>query len=271
MDKAIITRIAVLTCLNPDSVERVLALMADGATIPFIARYRKEATGGLDEVQIGNIADAAHRLEELAKRKETIVSTISAQGKLTPELEAKIAASWDAAEIEDIYLPFKPKRRTRATVARKAGLVPLAKMIMSGRADNIMRSAQRFANNEIPDAEAAISGAVDIIAEWVSESAAARHAVRSIFARRAVIHSRVIKGKEGEGSKYRDYFDKEIQLSRCPSYALLAMRRGESEKILRVDISADEEECIERLNRIFVRTESECSGIVRRAVRDGWA
>ena len=270
MEKGIIIQTAELTGLSPDSVERVLALMDDGATIPFIARYRKEATRGLDEVQIGNIADTAHRLEELAKRKETVIKSIRGQNRLTPELEAKIAASWDAAEIEDIYLPFKPKRRTRATVARKAGLVPLAKMIMSGRADNIMRSAQRFANNEIADAEAAISGAVDIIAEWVSESAAARHAVRSIFARRAVIHSRVIKGKEGEGSKYRDYFDKEIQLSRCPSYALLAMRRGESEKILRVDISADEEECVERLNRIFVRTESECSAIVRRAVRDGY-
>ena len=229
MEKEIIIRTAELTGLSHDSVERVLALLEGGATIPFIARYRKEATGGLDEVQIGNIADTAHRLEELARRKETIIKSIRGQDRLTPELETRIAASWDAAEIEDIYLPFKPKRRTRATAAREAGLEPLAKIIMSGRADNIMRSAQRFANNEIPDAEAAISGAVDIIAEWVSESAAARHAVRFIFARKAVIHSRVIKGKEGEGSKYRDYFDKEIQLSRCPSYALLAMRRGEAE------------------------------------------
>ena len=183
------------------SVAATLALLADGATIPFIARYRKEMTGGLDEVQIGSIAEEAHRLEELARRKETIINAIREQEKLTPELEERIAAAWDAAEIEDIYLPFKQKRRTRATVAREAGLEPLAKIIMSGRADNIARTAQRFFNKDITDADAAIGGAMDIIAEWVNESAAARQAVRSTFARKAVIHSRVIKGKEEEGDK----------------------------------------------------------------------
>ena len=211
--------------------ERVLGalrLLEDGATIPFIARYRKEATGGLDEVEIAAIYAENEKIDELIKRKAFVMEAIEAAGALTDELRARIEASWEVNEIEDIYLPYKQKKRTRATIAREAGLEPLAKIIMSGKCADIESSAARYLNDKVATAEDAIGGAQDIIAEWVSESEAARNAVRRLFDREAVITSHVVRGKEVEAANYRDYFEKLYRLSRCPSHALLAMRRGES-------------------------------------------
>ncbi|MBR5189527.1 MAG: RNA-binding transcriptional accessory protein [Paludibacteraceae bacterium] len=253
--------------------ERVLGalrLLEDGATIPFIARYRKEATGGLDEVEIAAISAESEKFDELVKRKEFVIEAIEAAGALTDELKARIENSWDATEIEDIYLPYKQKKRTRATIAREAGLEPLAKIIMAGNCNNIEGMAMRYVNDKVESAEDAIKGAQDIIAEWVSESEAARNAVRRLFDREAVITSHVVKGKEEEAANYRDYFEKLYKLSRCPSHALLAMRRGEAEKLLKVNIEIDDDEAIERLEKIFVKSDNKTADIVRQAVKDGY-
>lgn len=256
--------------LPTKSVAAVLRLFDDGATIPFIARYRKEATGGLDEVEIADIARERDRLSAVEKHKSTIVGAIEAAGALTQELRVRIESSWNEAELDDIYLPYRQKRRTRATAAREAGLEPLAKMLMSGRVVNPGQTAKRFVSGNVADSEQAISGAQDIIAEWVNESEAARGITRRIFDREAVIRSRVIKGKEDEGAKYRDYFDKQFRLDRCPSHALLAMRRGEAEKILRVSIEVDDGRVIDRLDSLFVKPGSATAGIVSAAVKDGY-
>ena len=253
--------------------ERVLGalrLLEDGATIPFIARYRKEATGGLDEVEIAAISAESEKFDELVKRKEFVIEAIEAAGALTDELKARIENSWDATEIEDIYLPYKQKKRTRATIAREAGLEPLAKIIMAGNCNDIEGMAMRYVNDKVESAEDAIKGAQDIIAEWVSESEAARNAVRRLFDREAVITSHVVKGKEEEAANYRDYFEKLYKLSRCPSHALLAMRRGEAEKLLKVNIEIDDDEAIERLEKIFVKSDNKTADIVRQAVKDGY-
>ena len=253
--------------------ERVLGalrLLEDGATIPFIARYRKEATGGLDEVEIAAISAESEKFDELVKRKEFVIEAIEAAGALTDELKARIENSWDATEIEDIYLPYKQKKRTRATIAREAGLEPLAKIIMAGNCNDIEEMAMRYVNDKVESAEDAIKGAQDIIAEWVSESEAARNAVRRLFDREAVITSHVVKGKEEEAANYRDYFEKLYKLSRCPSHALLAMRRGEAEKLLKVNIEIDDDEAIERLEKIFVKSDNKTADIVRQAVKDGY-
>ena len=276
--------------------ERVLGalrLLEDGATIPFIARYRKEATGGLDEVEIATISAESEKIDELIKRKEFVIEAIKTAGALTEELKSRIENSWDATEIEDIYLPYKQKKRTRATIAREAGLEPLAKIIMAGNCDDIERVAMRYVNDKVESGEDAIKGAQDIIAEWVSESEAARNTVRRIFDREAVITSHVVKGKEEEAANYRDYFEKMYRLSRCPSHALLAMRRGEAEKLLKVNIEIDDDEAIERLERIFIKTGKDnnplrsarptktggqydgeshisCTEIIRQAVKDGY-
>ena len=253
--------------------ERVLGalrLLEDGATIPFIARYRKEATGGLDEVEIAAISAESEKFDELVKRKEFVIEAIEAAGALTDELKARIENSWDATEIEDIYLPYKQKKRTRATIAREAGLEPLAKIIMAGNCNDIDGMAMRYVNDKVESAEDAIKGAQDIIAEWVSESEAARNAVRRLFDREAVITSHVVKGKEEEAANYRDYFEKLYKLSRCPSHALLAMRRGEAEKLLKVNIEIDDDEAIERLEKIFVKSDNKTADIVRQAVKDGY-
>lgn len=247
-----------------------MKLLADGATIPFIARYRKEATGGLDEVAIAAIAEAKGRYEELQHRKEFVAEAITAAGGMTDELRRRIAELDDATLLEDIYLPYKQKRRTRATIAREAGLEPLAKIIMAGRTNDLSREAANFLNDKATGVETAIGGAQDIIAEWVSESEAARGITRRAFAKSAVIKSRVIKGKEADGANYSDYFDKEYRLSRCPSHALLAMRRGEAEKILRVSINVDDDAVIERLNALFVKTGCTTADIIAAAVRDGY-
>ena len=233
-------------------VANTLELLVGGATIPFISRYRKEATGGLDEVQIEQIKQMYEKLTEVAKRKETILSTIEEQGKLTPELKKRIDTTWDATELEDIYLPYKPKRKTRAEVARQRGLEPLADLLMLQRETNLMARARTFINSEVKNEEEALKGARDIIAERVNEDERARNQVRNQFSRTAIITSKVVKGKEEEGLKFRDYFDFSEPLKRCTSHRLLALRRGEAEGILKVSISPDDEECRERLERMYL-------------------
>ncbi len=252
------------------NVEKTIALLADGATIPFISRYRKEATGGMDEVQIGNIKELNERFLELEKRKEFILKSISEQEKLTPELEKQIAETWDSATLEDIYLPFKPKRQTRAEMARKRGLEPLAKWLMLQQSGSVEAKAAQFVNDEVEDADVALKGACDIVAEWVNEDAAARQTVRNIFAREAVISSKVIKGKEEEGEKYKDYFDFSAPLSRCPSHRILAVRRGESEGVLRVSISPDDEKCLDKLVPRYAKNHTEAADYVENAVEDAY-
>ena len=266
--------------LNEKQVAGTLALLDDGATIPFIARYRKERTGALDEVQIAAISEQNDRLKEIQKRKETITKTIAEQEKLTPELEQRIAACWDATELEDIYLPYKPKRRTRAQVAREQGLEPLALLLLQQREANPEAAARRFVKDDIADAEAALKGAQDIIAEMVSEDERSRQSVRGSFRRTAFITSKVVKAKADtdEAAKYADYFDWSEPLKRCSSHRLLAMRRGEAEGILRVSITVDDEECVERLQRNWLthaqtspaKEGRSCATIVAEAVADGY-
>jgi uncharacterized protein len=253
-----------------DKVERTIALLGEGATIPFISRYRKEATGGLDEVQIGGIKDLFDRLTELAKRKQTVLTSIDEQGKLTAELRERIEKSWDATEIEDIYLPYKPKRHTRAEIARKKGLEPLAEILLKQDERDPSARAATFLNDNVEDEEAALQGARDIIAEWVSENEEARNSVRQSFSRTAAVASKVVKGKEEEGAKYRDYFDFSEPLGRCTSHRLLALRRGEAEGILRVSISPDAEQCVDRLKRRYVKGRNESAGHVSQAVEDSF-
>ena len=207
-------------------IEKTIELLDSGATIPFISRYRKEATGSLDEVQIGNIKEAYDKLCETEKRKKFIISTIEEQGKLSEELKQRIDSCWDITELEDIYLPYKPRRRTRAEIAREHGLEPLAKIIMAQKSEKIKTSAARFVTPEIPDEQTAVEGACDIIAEWVSENERARNTIRRCFEHSAVVHAKVIKGKETEGDKYRDYFEWSEPLRRCASHKILAVRRG---------------------------------------------
>lgn len=238
-------------------VASVLSLIQQGCTVPFIARYRKEATGGLNEVDIDNIKNASESLNELQKRKEYITDVIKNQGKLTDELKQKIDSCFDSVILEDIYLPYKPKRRTRASIARDNGLEPLARIIMKQNSLNIRDAAERVVDgNKAPDTDAAISGASDIIAEWISESEEARNAVRYLFRHTAVISSKVIKGKEVEGEKYRDYFDFSEQLRRCSPHRYMAMRRGESEGFLKVSIDIDHTEAIDKINRIIIKRSS---------------
>jgi len=251
-------------------VAKTLELLDDGASIPFISRYRKEVTGGLDEIQIGEIKQQYSKLQELSKRKQTILNSIEEQGKLTPELKARIEDTWNSTELEDIYLPYKPKKQTRAEIARKKGLEPLAKILMAQNERDIYDKAGRFVNKEVNDADEALQGARDIIAEWVNENESARNSIRNIFRREAVISSKLVKGKEEEGAKFRDYFDFKEPLSRCSSHRLLAMRRGESEGVLRVGISPEDEHCIESLNRRFVKGNSPSSEHVKVAVKDGF-
>jgi len=251
-------------------VERTIELLDDGATIPFISRYRKEATGGLDEVQIGEIKTLYEKYCEMSERKDTILNSIEEQGKLTPELQARIDACWNSTELEDIYLPFKPKKQTKAEIARKRGLEPLAKILMAQYDCDVQAKAKPFVNDEVKDTDAALQGARDIIAEWVNETESARNAVRNFFRREAVISSKVVKGKEEDGAKFRDYFDFSEPLARCSSHRLLAMRRGESEGFLRVGISPEDEHCIDALNKRFVKSGNNSSEQVATAVKDGY-
>lgn len=258
--------------LDTKAVANTLVLLDEGCTIPFISRYRKEKTGGLDEVQIGNISQMYEKLKELAKRKETILKTIADLEKLTPELERRISECWDSVELEDIYLPFKPKRRTRAQAARELGLEPLAMTLMLQRERDPYRLAQKFVKEGVADADVAIKGAKDIIAEMVSEDETSRNRLRSMFKRSAYIKSKVVKSKEDTdaASKYSDYFDFEEPLRRCSGNRLLAMRRGESEGILRVSITVDDDEATDMLVRQYVRGKGECQDIVANAVGDAY-
>lgn len=252
------------------NVENTIKLLDEGATIPFISRYRKEVTGGLDEVQIGQINEQNDKLNELIKRKVFILKSISEQEKLTPALEKQISDCWDSIQLEDIYLPFKPKRQTRAEIARKKGLEELTKWLMSQQNDSPEQKAAQFINEEVTDAKDALKGACDIIAEWVNEDANARQTVRNIFAREATITSKVIKDKEKEGEKYADYFDFSAPLSRCPSHRILAIRRAESEGILRVSISPDDEKCLDKLVPQFAKNNTEAADYVEDAVTDAY-
>ena len=259
--------------INEQAVANTLELLDEGCTIPFIARYRKERTGGLDEVAIGKISEWNDRLKELSKRKETILKTIGEQGKLTDVLQKQIEQCWNSTELEDIYLPYKPKRRTRAQVAREQGLEPLAQLILLQRERNIEQVAKRFINQDaITSVDLALQGAKDIIAETISEDGQARQRLRNTFQREAIISSKVVKSKSNEegAAKYRDYFDFEEPLRRCTGNRLLAMRRGEREGFLRVSLSVDEEQAIGRLKRQFVRGYGTCSDLVEEAVEDAY-
>ena len=265
-------RISDLLNINIKYVDNTLELLDSGCTIPFISRYRKERTGGLDEVQITQICELNERMKKTAKRKETIIKTISEQGKLTSELEKRINECWEPEVLEDIYMPYKPKRRTRAQVARENGLEPLATIIMLQRDSAPETTARRFINENVKSEEDAIKGALDIIAENVSEDERSRSQLRNAFRRGAIITSKVIKSKADtdEAAKYSDYFDFSEPLKRCSSHRLLAMRRGEKDGILRVSISADDEECVEKLKRLFVRGYGRCSTLVGEAVADSF-
>lgn len=270
MTPELIQRIAGWLNLSPVQVKNTIDLLDDGATVPFISRYRKERTGSLDEVQVGQIKDEKAKLEELLKRKETILNTIEEQGQLSPELKKRIESCFDSTELEDIYLPFRPKRKTKAAIAREKGLEPLAKMIMKQQERDLESRVHLFVKDEVETVDDALSGARDIIAEWVNENEKARNMVRRVFETGAVIKSKVVKNKEEEGEKYRDYFDWEESLKRCPSHRLLAMRRGENEGFLRLSVAPRDEDILERLDRYFVRSENECGEQVSLAVKDSY-
>ena len=266
----ILSFVAGSTGISLKQTSATIRLLDDGATIPFISRYRKEATGGLDETQIQAIATAYEKAQELEKRKKHITETIAAQEKLTPELEKKIADCFDAQTLEDLYLPFKPKRRTKAEIAREKGLEPLARIIMAQNSDDVRRSATRFVNDDVADTEEAISGAADIVAEWISENQGTRNTVRNMFSREAVVTCKVAKGKEEEAANYQNYFDFSSPLKRCGSHRILAMRRGEREGLLRVDISIPEEKILDRLSERFVKNDTESAHVVEEAIADSY-
>ena len=259
-----------LSGISEKQISSTLHLLGEGATIPFISRYRKEATGGLDEVQIEQIKEQHDKLCDIAKRKETILGTITEQGKLTAELKKRINDTWNPTELEDIYLPYKPKRKTRAEAARQKGLEPLATLLLLQRENNLSARAASFVKGEVKDVEDALKGARDIIAEQVNEDERARNAVRNQFSRQAEINAKVVKGKEEEAAKYRDYCDFSEPVKRCTSHRLLAIRRAEAEGLLKVSITPDDEACIERLERQFVRGNNECSEQVSEAAIDAY-
>lgn len=258
------------TGISLKQTSATIKLLDEGATIPFISRYRKESTGGLDETQIQAIATAYEKAQELEKRKKHITETIAAQDKLTPELEKKIAECFDAQTLEDIYLPFKPKRRTKAEIAREKGLEPLARIIMAQNSDDVKRSAMRFVNDNVADTDEAIEGAADIIAEWISENQGVRNTVRNMFSREATVTCKVAKGKEEEAANYQNYFDFSAPLKRCGSHRILAMRRGEREGLLRVDISIPEEKILDRLAERLVKNDTESAQVVEKALTDSY-
>ncbi len=270
-DERMIREIARLCSLPESRVERTVTLLQGGATIPFITRYRKEATGGLDEVQVGAVRDQLERLNALEARKRTVRSAIEAAGKMTGALSAQLDDCWDGDKLEDLYLPYKPKRRTRAAAAREKGLEPLAALLMRQDGSQPERLADRFVRGEVADREQALAGACDIVAEWVAENARAREAVRAEYARAAVLSSRAVAGREDEGAKYSDYFGRSFPLRRMPSHRLLALFRGEREGFLKLSLSlSDPEAPVARLVRMFVRGDSPARRLVESAVRDSF-
>lgn len=259
--------------LREKQVEQTIALLDEGATIPFISRYRKEATGGLDEVAVAAVAEQHRQLDELEHRKAFVLETIEAQGALTDELRARITACWDATEIEDIYLPFKPKRRTRAQMAREKGLEPLAQRLLLRPNSDPEQEAEGFLTDEVGTVDEALQGARDIIAEQISEDEHSRQTLRRIYSREAVITSKAVKGKSEtpEAAKYRDYFEWSEPLKRCTSHRLLAMRRGESEGVLRVTITpADDERATEQVARRYVKSGTRAAEQVEMAAGDAY-
>lgn len=269
---AITALIASALNIKESQIAKTVELLESGATIPFISRYRKEVTGGLDEVQIAAIKEQNDKLNELVKRKETILKSIDEQEKLTPELKARIENCWTSSELEDIYLPYKPKRQTRAEIARKKGLEPLANLIMLQQKIDVESKAMAYVKGDVKDVKDAISGACDIIAEQINEDEYARNAIRNLFQREAVITSKLVKGKEEEGDKYRDYFDFSEKLSKVPSHRILAIRRGESEGFLRVNIAPDEDTALERLDKRFLKgdNDNEATNYVADAIEDSY-
>lgn len=258
--------------IKESQVSKTVDLLESGATIPFISRYRKEVTGGLDEVQITAIKEQNDKLNELVKRRETILKSIEEQEKLTPELKNRIENCWNSSELEDIYLPYKPKRQTRAEIARKKGLEPLANIIMLQQRIDVQSKAQAFVKGDVKDVKEAIAGACDIIAEQINEDEYARNSIRNLFQREAVLTSKVVKGKEEEGDKYRDYFDFSEKLNKVPSHRILAIRRGESEGFLRVNVAPDEDAALERLDKRFLKgdNDNEATNYVADAIEDGY-
>jgi uncharacterized protein len=256
--------------LHEWQVENTIRLMDDGATIPFISRYRKEMTGSLDEVQLLHIKNEYERLKELDARRESIVKSIEGQEKMTPELMQKITAAETMAELEDIYLPYRPKRRTRATVAKEKGLEPLAEIIFTQEETDPSARAEEFLNDQVSSPEEALAGACDIIAEWINEDETARKKLRYLYEKEAVIYSKVVKGRESEGIKFKDYYDWSEPLRRCPSHRLLAMRRGEEEGFLKLSIETPEDKAVEILDSLFIKSRNESSTLVGSAVRDSW-
>ncbi|HEX5624384.1 MAG TPA: Tex family protein [Saprospiraceae bacterium] len=256
--------------LSTDAVSKVLTLLDAGSSIPFIARYRKEATGSMDEVVLSQIQDQYQKLVELDKRRESILESISEQGKLTPELKIKIEQATSLSALEDLYLPYKPKRKTRADVAKANGLEPLAKILFQQRERDPEGLALRYVNDVVPDLQAALAGARDIIAEWIHEDIRIRQIVRKHFSRSAVIQSKIVRGKEDEGKTYRDYFQWSEALSKCPSHRLLAMRRGEDEGFLRLKIEPDSESCLQDLRRQLLTGSGPCTVQVNEALEDAY-
>ncbi|MBK9450248.1 MAG: RNA-binding transcriptional accessory protein [Bacteroidetes bacterium] len=272
MTDAFVQRIASETGLQPRSIAAVLELLADGATVPFIARYRKEATGSLDEVEITTIRDRDKQLRELAARKEAILSSISEQGLLTPDLKKKVENAATLTELEDIYLPYRPKRRTRATIAKEKGLEPLAELLFAQGGGNPAQLATKFVNTAkgVADVDEALAGARDIIAERINEDERARTRIRGLFERKGMIVTKVLKGKEEEGAKYRDYFHWEESLAKAPSHRVLAMRRAEKEKIISMGIEPEESQALETLNRLFLKGYGPMAEQVEMAIKDGY-
>ncbi|MBE0653655.1 MAG: RNA-binding transcriptional accessory protein [Bacteroidales bacterium] len=256
--------------LAEKNVSNTIRLLEEGATIPFISRYRKEMTGSMDEEQVAEVKDQLNKLKELDKRRETVLKSIEEQGKLTAELKKKIEECDNLTELEDIYLPFKPKKKTRASIAKAKGLEPLATIIMKQKEIDIYRRAEEFLSDEVENAEAALQGARDIIAEWVSENQRARNAIRNLYEKEAVITSRLIKGKVEDGAKYQDYFEFSEPLRQCPSHRILAMRRGEEEGFLRLSVLPGEEKAIDSLKKIFIEGYMEVSAQVEMAVEDSY-
>ncbi len=270
MDQKHIRLISQLLGIQETQVNNTVSLLNEGATIPFISRYRKERTGSLDEVQVEAIKDEKEKLEELLKRRETILKTILEQNLLTPELKKRIEDCFDPTELEDIYLPYKPKRRTRASIAREKGLEPLANLIMKQNDRDIEQRAVSFLNDMVGSVEDALSGARDIIAEWINENEKARAIVRRAFDSAAIITSKVIKGKEEEGAKFHDYFDWNEPLKKCPSHRLMAMRRGENEGFLRVSVTPESQEPIMRMKRFFIQSNNSCADQLEMAIEDAY-
>jgi uncharacterized protein len=256
--------------LAPKSISNTLILLKEGATVPFIARYRKEMTSGLDEVEIAQIRDLAKKHDELIARQQTILGSIEEQGKLTPELKEKISTCFDSTVLEDLYLPYKQKRQTKGDKAKKLGLEPLARMIMSQRGGDPEYMAEKFVKGEVLDEDMAIAGAKDIMAEWINENAVARARMRQLFQRKSILVSKLQKGKEEEGAKYRDYFDFSEALYKCASHRLLALVRAEREGIIALKAQPDQDEAIESLERFFVKGNDACAEVVAEACKESY-